>query len=222
MAGSQIEIIVAEKKHRDDIIRLMKEEFVPRSPLWAALEITWEEAAAGFERAVDKTLVGPVSFVAIDTSTPDHRIIGCRLSVLNDLTKGDDDEDYFRRRENKKIQAIAEIHNRLMKGWKKELKEEGVKNVLEYIIMCVEEAYGGQGLAQKLMHRSMKLAEELGVDYVFALGANWRVQRVFEKLNFDTRRTLEYASVLDPETGKPYATPQDGSKSIKWMGKKMK
>jgi len=223
MADSQIEIVVAEEKHRGDIIRLMKDEFLSRSPVWAALKVTWDEAAVVFEASVNKCLVKPVSFVAIDTSTPDQRVIGCRLSVINDLTKGgDDDEDFFKRRNTKNLAAIAEIQNRLMRGWKRELKAEGIKIVLEFVILCVEEAYGGRGVSQKLMDRSMKLAEELGVDYVFALASNWRIQRVFEKLNFETRRTLEFASVLDPETGKPYATPTDGSKCTKWVGKKMK
>lgn len=223
MAHDQIRIVLAEPKHKDGILRLLRDSFLPRSPLWAVLNIRWEEVKDGYEKMVNEALADPVSFVAIDETNPRNKIIGCRLSKLIDFTNpGDPDEDFiFVPSANRKVYAITQVHNQLMRGWKREFIRDGAKKVLEFIVLCVEDSYGGHGVAQKLIERSMELAKQIGVDYVFAVAANWKAQRVFEKLHFEIRRTLEYAQALDPSTGKPYAIPEDGSASVQWVVKKI-
>jgi len=211
----QITIVKATPEHSDQVLRLLEESFSPREPLTSSIGIKW---SSGFGSKIKDCVAEGYSFVALD---PSGRVVGCRISTIRKIERNLDPEPDFiaMREDNEKSKLLKSIFQSLMAGWTKELLDCQV--VLDFVLMCVEEKYGGKGIAAKLVNRSLELAKELGVDYVYAIATNWKSQRVFDKLNFTTMRTKNYDEFVD-ENGQPRLEMNDGSTCVKWMVKKIK
>jgi len=216
--NEEINVVKAGVEHSTELLRLLRESFCTREPLCVALEMKWGEDFCGLASNIDKLINEGYSFVAIN---PVGRVVGCRLSTILEI-----DRDKVPEPEYMQLQSdtprkliLVSIFNTLMKGWTKELLDCHV--VFEFMMMCVEEKYGGKGIAQKLVNRSLKLAEELQVDYVYTIATNWLSQKVFDKLNFTVIRTKNYDEFKD-DAGNPLLQMKEGSTCLKWMVKKIK
>jgi len=216
--NQEISIVKAQSEHSDQVIRLLKESFTPREPLSTSIGLNWDEDMTGFGSKAEEILKAGYSFVAINGQ---GRVVGCRISMVMDIVKDQIPEpDYIKIvGSTPKLKLLKTVFQTLMTGWTKELPDSN--RILEFIVMCVEEAYGGKGIAEKLAKRSLELAEELQVDYVYTIATNCRTQTVFNKLKFDTIRTKNYDEFVDDE-GNPILKMNDGSTCMKWMVKKIK
>jgi len=219
--NDDVRIIVATQEHREDLLRLMRDAFLPREPVEVALGTTWEEAGESFAFELDDCLRQPCSFVAVH---PTEGVIGCRVSrfIRIDPEKGEDMDDIIAAKgEAPSLRLFQVVADKLMRGYTKELAQRGCRTALQFINLCVEERFTGRGLAKRMIDESTRLAERLRVDCIFALATNHISQRVLQKSGFAAWRSLNYAEIINEETGYPFVVPSDGSAAVKWMVKLM-
>lgn len=197
----------------------MRDSFLPREPIEATLGTTWEEARESLETEVDEVLRQPYSFVAVH---PIEGVVGCRTSRLIkiDPNKAEQEDDFIIvEGDAPSMRLFQKMTNQLIHGWSAELAGCGFQTALQFITLCVDERFSNRGLAKKMIEESLRLAERIKADCIFALATNVISQRVLQKSGFVPWRSLEYADIVDEETGKPLVMPNDGSKSIKWVVK---
>lgn len=217
-SNEEIRIVTAGPEHTPQVLQLLKDEFLPREPLASSIGYTWDELGPHFATKMGAVIEEGYTFVALNSA---GRVVGCRISSKKEIEKDKVPEpDYIELSgDTEKVNLLRSIFNALMKGWTKELPDSHV--VLEFMLMCVAKDYGQRGIAERLVQKSLALAEELQVDYVYTIATNWRSQRVFDKLSFTTLRVKNYDEFVD-ENGKPKLTMTDGSTCMKWMVKKIK
>jgi len=215
--NEEISVVKATPEHSDQVLRLLEESFVPREPLCMAVDSVWEDFLPGFLHMKEVVNEGH-SFVALN---PASRVVGCRISTLLKIPRNVEPEPNLIdiAGDSEKLTILMSVFRSFLAGWTKELPDCHV--ALEFILMCVEEQYGGKGIAGELVKKSLALAEELKVDYVYTVATNWKSQKVFEKLKFTTIRMKNYDEFVD-EDGKPLLKMKDGSTCVKWMVKKIK
>jgi len=214
----EISIVKPGPEHIDQITRLLQESFVPREPLSVALGLTWEDETNGFGTNAETIVRDGCSFVALN---PEGRVVGCSISSVSNVERGHDPEHDFIpiAGETAKLKLARTILRGLMSGWTKEVPD--CRTILEFGILCVEAQYAGRRIGERLVERSLRLAEELRVDYIYTVATNLRTQRVFAKLGFDTMRTKNCDEFLD-EAGNQVLKMSDGTTCLKWMVKRVK
>jgi len=214
-----VRIVVATREHSEGLLLLMRDSFLPREPVEAALGTTWEEARDSLAFEIDDVLTQPNSFVAVH---PVEGVVGCRLSryIKIDTDKPEDVDDIVVvKGECPSLRVFQQIVLRLMHGWTREFVGRGFQSALQFITLCVDERFSNRGLAKKMVDESSKLAERLKADCAFALATNQVSQRVLQKAGFAAWRSMKYEEILDEKTGKPLVVPKDGSASIMWVVK---
>jgi len=215
--NDHVRIVVATTEHREGLLRLMRDSFLPREPVEATLGTTWEEARESLEQEIDDCLKQPYSFVAVH---PTEGVVGCRTTKYIRIDPENESHEFIIvAGDAPSLRIFQKICNSVTDGIETQFAQCGFQSALQFISLCVDERFSNRGLAKRLIEESMRLAERLKVDCIFALATNVVSQRVLQKAGFAAWRSANYEDIVDEETGKPLVLPKDGSKAVKLVVK---
>jgi len=190
--NDEIRIIVARPEHRFAIVNLAETSFVPFEPVEVALGSKWEHERNEWEKFAESGLENPCCHVAINSK---NELIGFRMSQIVDMEKMQPTTPFFESSSGH-LRTIADA---VTAKWLSQMPRPG--RMLQFLAMCVRPDYGGRGIALKMCEENLALGKQLGCVLGAVIASNWKSQRVFEKLGFETVETFYFANFRD-ENGK--------------------
>ncbi|XP_076051018.1 arylalkylamine N-acetyltransferase 1-like [Oratosquilla oratoria] len=175
----------------DDVIHFYKHEFIPREPMAMGMSLTWDDQRDCVMSIMHEWCSCETTAIARDPAK-DNKIVGIRLCKFADKDSG---KTFLKLLEAStgKMRIFMEILCKVQDGYDP-FEEEGVDKVLEYVSLGVDKNYSGRGIADRMCKMSEERAKELGAQYARVQSTNIRSQKIFRKMGFEVRSSIDYAT----------------------------
>ncbi|KAK7600811.1 hypothetical protein V9T40_008252 [Parthenolecanium corni] len=209
---------IPEEKY-NEVIEHLRSNFFADEPLNKAVKLCDHgEKHHDLEMHSLKTLEDNLSVMAIDSNT--NRIIGVALNGIqnpNDIKAAK--EELLRAKDEKYKNIFSFLYdiNRDLNLFAK----YRVDQIFECRILSVDQNYRGQGLAQRLLEKSLEVAEEAGIKLFKQDATSFYTQKIAENMGFVSVFELRYKAYRNDD-GKIIFETSEPHKFLKVMVKLLK
>ncbi|KRX22986.1 hypothetical protein T07_5453 [Trichinella nelsoni] len=202
----------AKPEHLMELVNLLNEGFLFEEPLNKAIKLEKDECELYFKNSTLHCLKSDSSILI--RRVDNGQIVACALNQLGTVMNGqlnaedEDGVDYER-----KINKMNNFVNFMRQGLL-----EVIPNGSSYLEICtlsVHPQYYRRGLGRLATEASIRRAEQLKCKFIVAVATNYKSQALFEKLQFQTGKTIRLTSYLDPDTNEPMFICNDGTTCAK-------
>ena len=184
---SSIEIIPLAAEHREAIINLLVKSFFHQEPLNEKLEFDLpNEPMLWIEHSIEHSLKDECSFVAIDTATPERKLVGV---ILNVIVKRNENDDFVTSSE--KLNFVFSLLEKVSADhdlWEKYQTDR----LFDCHVINIDESQRGQNLSSRLILRSLKKAKELGVKGAMVICSSLFSRKAFIRHGFHVVKEILY------------------------------
>lgn len=198
----------------DEIIQHLRKNFFADEPLNKAVKLCDQgEKHDDLEQHSLQTLKDNLSVMAVDKNT--KKIVGVALNGIQRPEDAKWEKEKIMRATDQKYKNIFSF----LYGINQDLdlfQKYRVNSIFECRILSVDQKYRGQGLAKKLLEKSLEVAQKAGYKLFKQDATSFYTQKIAENMGFTTVFELRYKAYRGDD-GEPIFKTNEPHKFLKVM-----